>query len=318
MPAVSRFRSLVYVLVSGGLVWLASAGLVAQVLPDLPGNTPPVRLAAPRIPPLPEAEWTDEHRALVARYGPEVRIGNAFRTLLHVPAAGGGGDAAVHPRHERRLHALAQAPRAADPAHRLVVPERLRVGRTRAGRQDRRRLTGADLRRIAQGPDAAGWDPFEATLLRLADELFRNSSVGDATWNALAADYDLYELVDATLTVNDLMLLSTLFNSMGVQPEQQRGSALPGRCPLPDRSPRTGAAPRRAAGRPARGLGPAGRSHVRPTPATGPGAEPQLRLRQPRLAPDSPLSGATHPPDRLELPGGVRVGQACGERRTRP
>ena len=314
MPAVSRFRSLVYVLVSGGLVWLASAGLVAQVLPDLPGNTPPVRLAAPRIPPLPEAEWTDEHRALVARYGPEVRIGNAFRTLLHVPALVEAvmplfihvtsADSTLSPRHRELL--ILRTAWLCQSAY--VWAERAPVARTVG-------VTGADLRRIAQGPDAAGWDPFEATLLRLADELFRNSSVGDATWNALAADYDLYELVDATLTVNDLMLLSTLFNSMGVQPDS---SALPGRCPLPDRSPRTGAAPRRAAGRPARGLGPAGRSHVRPTPATGPGAEPQLRLRQSHLAPDPPLSGAAHPPDRLELPGGVRVGQACGERRTRP
>ena len=60
---------------------------------------------------------------------------------------------------------------------------------------DWRYLAGAEqfseLRRIAQGPDTRGLDPFEATLLHLADELFRNSSVTDATWKALAELPDL-------------------------------------------------------------------------------------------------------------------------------
>jgi len=48
-------------------------------------------------------------------------------------------------------------------------------------------LTTDEIRRIAQGPDAKGWDPLEAALLRLADQLFRNSSVTDAMWKALSA-----------------------------------------------------------------------------------------------------------------------------------
>ena len=57
----------------------------SQVRPDAPGSAPLVRLEEPRITPLPEAEWTDEQRALVERYAPEVRIGNGFRTMLRVP-----------------------------------------------------------------------------------------------------------------------------------------------------------------------------------------------------------------------------------------
>ena len=47
------------------------------------------------------------------------------------------------------------------------------------------RKAGLDGRRSAQyrgGPGGAGWDPFEANLLRLADQLFRNSFVNDAVF----------------------------------------------------------------------------------------------------------------------------------------
>src|SRR4030095_5796672 len=48
-----------------------------------------------------------------------------------------------------------------------------------------------DLRRIAAGPEAAGWDAFEAILLRAADELHVDSFVSDATWHALTERYDV-------------------------------------------------------------------------------------------------------------------------------
>ncbi len=42
--------------------------LIAQSRPDLPGSRQPVRLTTPRITPLPESQWTDQHRALVREY----------------------------------------------------------------------------------------------------------------------------------------------------------------------------------------------------------------------------------------------------------
>jgi len=92
-------------------------------------------------------------------------------------------------------------------------------------------VTPTDRHRIAEGPDATGWDPFEATLLRLADELFRNSAVSDATWSALDARYDLYHMVDAIMTVNEFTLLSMLFNSMGVQPDDGATARFPADVP---------------------------------------------------------------------------------------
>ena len=228
MPAGSRYRSLVW-LVCGVLVWLAPAELAAQAIPDLPGSTPPVRLTAPRIPPLPEAQWTDEHRAIVATYGPEVRIGNAFRTLLNVPALVEAvmpfliyitSDSTLSARHRELL--ILRTAWLSQNAY--LWADHAPVART-AG------VTPADRHRIAEGPDATGWDPFEATLLRLADELFRNSSVSDATWSALDARYDLYHMVDAIRTVNGFTLLSMLFNSMGVQPDDGATARFPADVP---------------------------------------------------------------------------------------
>ena len=80
-----RCIAVVGFLAAGALLGAGVDPVAAQVRPDAPGSAPLVRLDAPRIAPLPEAEWSAEQRALVARYAPEVRIGNAFRTMLRVP-----------------------------------------------------------------------------------------------------------------------------------------------------------------------------------------------------------------------------------------
>lgn len=58
----------------------------AQALPAPPAaDRQPGRLAVPRIAPLPEAEWTDRHRALVERYSGDGRADNQLQTLLNAP-----------------------------------------------------------------------------------------------------------------------------------------------------------------------------------------------------------------------------------------
>jgi alkylhydroperoxidase family enzyme len=102
-------------------------------------------------------------------------------------------------------------------------------------------LSPDDIRRIAQGPDASGWDPFEATLLRFADQLYRNSSVTNATWQALSARYNMFNLMDAVETVNHFVVLSMVYNSFGVQPDADLKDRLPTRVPykinVPPREP---------------------------------------------------------------------------------
>ena len=200
-----------------------------QVRPDAPGSAPIVRLQEPRITPLPEAEWTEEQHALVERYAPQVRIGNGFRTMLRVPELVEAVlpfvlfttlDSTLAPR-DRALLVLRTAWLAQSEA---IWAEQAVLARA-AG------VTPAELHRVAEGPDAAGWDPFEATLLRLADELYRNSSVRDATWEALAARYDLYNLFDAVMAVNETTLVAMLYNSWGVQPDASARARFPADVP---------------------------------------------------------------------------------------
>ena len=221
--------------VTGALVANSSEPAAAQVLPGPPGSTPIVRLGEPRIPPLPAIEWSAEQRALVERYAPEVRIGNAFRTMLRVPELVEAVmpfvlftsiDSTLPPRHREllilRTAWLCQSS--------YLWADHAPTART-AG------ITPAELRRIAEGPDAAGWDPFEATLLRLADELYVNSSVRDVTWNALAGRYDLYNLFDAVMAVNETTLIAMLYNSWGVQPDDSAQARFPADVPYRLRVP---------------------------------------------------------------------------------
>jgi phosphate transport system substrate-binding protein len=78
-------------------------------------------------------------------------------------------------------------------------------------------MTGAELARIARGPDASGWDPFEAMLLRAADELHVSAFVSDSTWNALSARYDVNQRVDLVDAVGVFTLHAGAINSLGVE-----------------------------------------------------------------------------------------------------
>lgn len=212
---------------------------VAQVRPAPPGSTPLSRLTEPRVAPLPESQWTAEHRARVDRWLPEVRIGNAFRTLLHVPELIDAvmpfltytANDSTLPARDREMLILRTAWLAQSS---YLWADHVPTARTVG-------LTAEQMRRIAVGPSAPGWTPFEATLLSLADELFRNSSVRDGTWAALEFRYDLFSLVDAVMTVNQTTLLSMLFNSFGVQPDDITLARFPGDVPyrleVPDPEP---------------------------------------------------------------------------------
>ncbi len=230
---MSTIRRTEHVVIALGLsvtVLAVSAGpAVAQIRPQPPGSTAVFRLTEPRIAPLPETRWSVEQRALVARYAPEVRIGNAFRTLLNVPelieavmpfVMYTASDSTLPARH-RELLILRTA----------WLCQNSYLWADHAPTARMAALTAEEMNRIAQGPAARGWDPFEATLLRLADELFRNSSVRDETWAALEESYNLYNLVDAVMTVNQTTLLSMLFNSLGVQPDDGAMARFPADVP---------------------------------------------------------------------------------------
>jgi alkylhydroperoxidase family enzyme len=207
----------------------AAAAAAAQPTIQAPGGRQPAAPASPRIQPLAEAQWTDAHRQLVAKHARNGRADNAFKTLLNLPELVDG----VMPYTNYLLDESSLAPRQ---RYLLVLRAAWLCGSqplwaAHAASARNAGMTAAEIRRIAQGPDTAGWDPFEATLLRLADQLYRNSSVTGATWQALSAKYTMFNLMDAVETVNHFIVLSMVYNSFGVQPDPDGKDRLPADVP---------------------------------------------------------------------------------------
>ena len=165
----------------------------------------------------------------MAKYAADGRPGNALRTLLHIPALADGflsfpayltKESTLLPRH-RALLILRTAWLLNND---YLWSEHVPAART-AG------LTAGDVRRVAEGPDARGWSAFEATLLRVADQLFRNSFVNDAVYKALTAEYDVHHTIDAIMTVADFLTLGSMYNALGIQPDAWNPDRIPADVP---------------------------------------------------------------------------------------
>lgn len=90
-------------------------------------------------------------------------------------------------------------------------------------------LTPDEIAAIAGegAPDDPGWSANDALLLRAADELHRDATIGDDTWAALAATYSERQLIELCMTVGQYHLVAFTLNALGVQ----REDGVPG---LPD------------------------------------------------------------------------------------
>ena len=181
-----------------------------------------MRMDTPRVEPLLEEELDPETRARLGE-GPVLGI---FRTLGRYPGL-----------MKRWLvfgnHVLAKS--TLDPRQREMLI--LRVGwLCRAGYEWGQHvligraagLSDEEIDRIADGADAEGWSPIERSLLRAADELHGDAFITDSTWQALAEELSLEQLMDLIFTVGQYNLVSMALNTLGVQPE-------PGLPRLPER-----------------------------------------------------------------------------------
>ena len=233
-----RARTLLTIFVTAAVLG-APLAAGAQAVVDPPGTRRVAPLAAPRVAPLSDGELTEAHKAIVARFTRDGKANNALRTLLRVPELA----EAVMPYTTYLTNETSISPR-----HRELLILRIAwlYGNENlwAEHAPRARVYGLDdaaIRRIAEGPDASGWDRFDATLLRLADQQFRNSSTTNATWKALSERYDLFNIVDAIETVNHFTTLSIFYNSLGIQPDDELKDRLPADVPyrvtVPAREP---------------------------------------------------------------------------------
>lgn len=175
-----------------------------------------MRMSLPRVPPLTDAELTDEQRELLSA-GRSGTL-NIFRTLARYPE--------LYRRWMRfGNHVIAKS--SLDPRAREILI--LRIGHlcdsgyefhqhTAIGKHAG--LTDDEIAQIKVGPSAPGWSDFDRALLTAADELHERHCISDATWAALSARYDTRQLLDVIFAVGQYTLVSMALNSLGVQIEQ--------------------------------------------------------------------------------------------------
>lgn len=173
----------------------------------------------PRIPPLAESEWDDELRVILDARPPgfDVRLGdnNIFPTfarhkeLFRAWLPFGGfllGRGVLAPR-ERELLILRTGFNCASDyewGQHVRLSEALGISRE-------------EILRVADGPDASGFSPDEATLLRAADELHEHAKISDHTWAQLADSYDERGLLEIAMLVGHYHMVAFALNSLEVQ-----------------------------------------------------------------------------------------------------
>jgi alkylhydroperoxidase family enzyme len=176
------------------------------------------RPTSPRIPPVAADDSDDETRELLASAGQMTGpAANIFATLVRhpglfrkwMPFGGkllGGGKL---PARDRELLILRTGWNCRSE---YEWGQHVRIGRNSG-------LTDEEIQRVPDGPDATGWDAFDALLLRAADELHEDAFIGDKTWASLAERYDTKQLIEVPMLVGQYHLVAFTLNSLGVQRE---------------------------------------------------------------------------------------------------
>ena len=77
-------------------------------------------------------------------------------------------------------------------------------------------LTEAELERVQLGPDAPGWDPGDADLVRAVDELHVHACIQDESWARLSARFDTPQLLDILFAVGCYEVLAMVFKTCRV------------------------------------------------------------------------------------------------------
>ncbi len=80
-------------------------------------------------------------------------------------------------------------------------------------------LTQEEVERVQSGPDAPGWDPMDADLMRAADDLHAHASIQPPTWARLAARFNTQQMMDLVFLVGCYDLLAMAIKSFRTQLE---------------------------------------------------------------------------------------------------
>ncbi|MES2684462.1 MAG: carboxymuconolactone decarboxylase family protein [Pseudomonadota bacterium] len=77
-------------------------------------------------------------------------------------------------------------------------------------------LKAEEVARIAEGPEAPGWLPHQAVLLRACDEFHHDRMVSDSTWALLAERYSERLLLELLMLIGFYEGLAGVLNSTGL------------------------------------------------------------------------------------------------------
>lgn len=212
IPLFSIIFSLTALFVPG------AAGQLSTVKPMRGGM--PLRLSEPRIRPVEEKDWTPLERQILAPIKAERgSVPNIYATLA---------------RHPKLFTPRLNFGRYIQRGSTLPAREReiliLRIAWLSSGEYEwsvhnsigmQNGLSKEEIRRIARGLQVPGWNAFDASLVRAADELYQNMFIGDETWSRLARRYDTHQMMDLAMTVGWYHLLAMGLNSFGVQLDVQ-------------------------------------------------------------------------------------------------
>lgn len=175
-----------------------------------------MRLSAPRIQPLQDAEFTEEMKEKLGKAAERTGgVLNIFRTLIRVPDAyrafnWWGGYV---------LNRNSLSPRDRE----IVI---LRTGwlcksgyewtqHHRIGLQSG--LNEIEIERIKAGAGADGWTAAERALIAATDDLNRDHFVSNVSWSALKQHYSERQCMDVVFTAGQYTQVCMILNSFGVQ-----------------------------------------------------------------------------------------------------
>lgn len=172
----------------------------------------------PRIAPLPGSEVGEKAKALLEGIGPGGKDLAIFMTLARhpelmekwLPFAEQVLRASTLPVRDREIVVLRTGWLSQSPyefAHHVAIGKQ--IG-----------LSDADIKRVTDGPNAAGLPPFDALLMRAVDELNDNSVISDPTWKALTETYNAQQMIDLVFLAGHYKMVSMMLNSLGVQVEE--------------------------------------------------------------------------------------------------
>jgi 4-carboxymuconolactone decarboxylase len=180
------------------------------------------RLKTPRMSPIEAKDWTAEQKAAAARANAGDGANNNFKTAIHNPelgrawwdflrfvhdnpgTRGKAGDAL--PQIDKELVVMRTNYLNHDAwVYATHVPMAVAWGRSRQ-----------EVDRIAEGPDAKGWNEKDAALVRAADELYYQAFITDSTWNTLTKYYNTRQMLDIIFLAGVYATNAYFVNSTGL------------------------------------------------------------------------------------------------------